>query len=183
MREDSRTSVEEIEGWEAGIADAVLRECLRTFPHLRIRATGTCMRPDLHPGDIVSIASPSRRPPRWGDIVLVRNRNGLRLHRLVWRWPFASDRFPWLTKADRSVECDPRVSPADLLGTVVRIEGPTLARRTGNTRFQKTVQSLVTGLIAWARAGLRRSPGVSAGRNPPARPANRPRPSVAGRFS
>jgi len=154
LREDSRTSYEAIEGWESGISEAVLRECLNTFLHLHIRVTGTCMTPELHPGDTVSVASAARRPPRWGDIVLVRNRDGLRLHRLVWRWPFASDRFPWLTKADRSVECDPRVSPADLLGTVVRIEGASLARRTGNARFRKTACSLLAGLIGWARARL-----------------------------
>jgi hypothetical protein len=147
-------SIEECEGWGAGTSEAALRECLNTFPHIRVRVTGICMTPDLHPGDIVSIASPARRRPKWGDIVLVRNRDGLRLHRLVWRWPFASDRFPWLTKADRSGECDPRFSPANLLGTVVRIEGVSLAPRLGNATFRKTVQSLMAGLIAWGQGRL-----------------------------
>jgi hypothetical protein len=147
-------SIKECKGWEAGTSEAVLRECLNAFPHIRMRVTGTCMTPDLHPGDTVSIASPARRPPKWGDIVLVRHRDGLRLHRLVWRWPFASDRFPWLTKADRSVQCDPRVSSANLLGTVVRIEGASLAPRLGNASFRKTARSLKSGLIAWARARL-----------------------------
>jgi hypothetical protein len=147
-------SIEECEAWEAGTCEAVLRECLNTFTHIRMRVTGTCMVPVLHPGDTVSIASPARRPPKWGDIVLVRHRDGLRLHRLVWRWPFASDRFPWLTKADRSGECDPRVSPANLLGTVVRIEGASLAPRLGNATFRKTAQSLTAGLIAWGQGRL-----------------------------
>jgi hypothetical protein len=147
-------SIKECKGWEAGTSEAVLRECLNAFPHIRMRVTGTCMTPDLHPGDTVSIASPARRPPKWGDIVLVRHRDGLRLHRLVWRWPFASNRFPWLTKADRSGECDPRFSPADLLGTVVRIEGASFARRMGNAWFRNTVRSLTAGLIAWGQGRL-----------------------------
>jgi hypothetical protein len=147
-------SIEECEGWEAGTSEAVLRECLNTFPHIRMRVTGICMTPDLHPGDIVSITSPARRPPKWGDIVLVRNQDGLRLHRLIWRWPFASDRFPWLTKADSSVHCDPRVSSANLLGTVVRIEGASPAARMGNAWFRKTARSLMAGLIAWGQGRL-----------------------------
>ncbi len=147
-------SIEECKGWGAGTSEAVLRECLNTFPHIRMRVTGTCMVPDLHPGDTVSIASPDRRRPKWGKIVLVRHRDGLRLHRLVWRWPFASDRFPWLTKADRSVHCDPRVSSANLLGTVVQNEGASPAGRMGNARFRKTARSLAAGLIAWGQGRL-----------------------------
>jgi len=154
VNEDGRISNEMNTGWEAGIADAVLQQCLHIFPHIRLRVTGTCMTPDLQPGDTVGIVSRSRREPKWGDIVLVRHQDGLRLHRLVWRWPFATDRSRWLTKADRRMECDPRVSPANLLGTVVRIENDSHTRQLGNGWFRKTVLSLMAGLIAWARARL-----------------------------
>ena len=140
--------------WHGEVSEAVLRDCLETFPHVRMRVTGDCMTPELCPGDTVSIASRTIRPPKWGDIVLVRHREGIRLHRLVWRWPFASERRVWLTKPDRSGECDPRVSPADLLGTVVAIEGGSGGLPSRGPQIRKTLSSLVTGLVTWARIRL-----------------------------
>jgi len=154
LGQDGRTSIQESEVWGAEVSEAILRECLETFPHIRMRVTGNCMIPDLCPGDTVSIVSRTRRLPRWGDIVLVRLGDGMRLHRLVWRWPFASERRLWLTKPDRSAVCDPRVSHADLLGIVVAIEGASPGRRSPDARLGKTLSSLVTGLVAWARIRL-----------------------------
>ena len=100
---------------------AVLAECLDAFPHVRLTVTGECMRPALHPGEIVLLARPALRPPRFGDVVLFQHREGLRLHRLVWGPPLAA--WSWRTKGDLSRSCDPRISPRDVLGTVIAVEG------------------------------------------------------------
>src|SRR5262249_32164950 len=109
-------------------SNALLRACLAEFPHVRLRVTGACMAPHLQPGDSVLIASSAAPRPGLGDVVLVRPREGLRLHRLVWKPPFG--RSVWRTKGDRSRVWDSRIQPADVLGTVlVNEEGRTLGGR------------------------------------------------------
>jgi hypothetical protein len=51
-------------------------------------------------------------------VVLFRHPAGLRLHRLV----FSRGR-SWRTKADRAAALDPAISPRQVLGTVVAVEG------------------------------------------------------------
>jgi hypothetical protein len=36
LNEDAWMSIEEGEGWGAGTSEAALRECLDTFPHIRV---------------------------------------------------------------------------------------------------------------------------------------------------
>ena len=103
------------------VSAAVLAECLDTFPHVRLTVTGESMRPALRPGEIVLLARPALRPPRLGDVVLFQHPEGLRLHRLVWGPPLAAR--SWRTKGDLSRSCDPRISPRDVLGTVIAVEG------------------------------------------------------------
>ena len=103
------------------VTAAVLAECLDAFPHVRLTVTGECMRPALRPGEIVLLARPALRPPRFGDVVLFHHPQGLRLHRLVWGPPLAAR--SWRTKGDLSRSCDPRISPRDVLGTVIAVEG------------------------------------------------------------
>lgn len=105
------------------VAEAILADCLAAFPHVRLSVAGECMRPALDPGQTVLVVGRARRAPRVGDVVLVRQAEGLRLHRLVWGPPLVSVRSPWRTKADASRRWDPRVPPADVLGTVVEVEG------------------------------------------------------------
>jgi hypothetical protein len=140
---------------------AVLQDCLETFPYVRLSVTGRCMMPALCPGDAVTIAPRTRRTPRWGDIVLVRQPDGMRLHRLVWRWPSAFGNARWLTKADRSAEWDPPADPRSILGTMIQIEAPagTPPRRTA--RAIATLESLLVGFLTWVRIRLGRR-GASA---------------------
>ena len=101
----------------ADLAEAALRDCLDEFGRIRFRVTGTCMGPDLLPGQVVTV---SRRQAPWlGDVVLVRHDRGLRLHRLVFGPPFALAGSRWRTKGDRLPSLDPPLAPCDLLGTVV----------------------------------------------------------------
>jgi hypothetical protein len=111
----------EIEAFEASdeLSDAVLRECLDAFSQLWLRVTGECMRPHLREGDVVLVA---RRRPRFGDVVLCRHPEGLRLHRLVWGPPFSPRGGSWRTQGDAAERWDPPLLPEQILGTVV--EGP-----------------------------------------------------------
>jgi hypothetical protein len=136
----------DVETLEAGpaLSDLIVRECLERFPSVRLRVSGECMRPDLAAGASVRLASPARRPPRLGDVVLVRLPTGLRLHRLVWGPPLALKGTRWRTKGDRSWLWDPLLDPRHVLGTVVE-DG----RKGGVWR---ALLSLLGGL--WARLRL-----------------------------
>jgi hypothetical protein len=97
-------------------AEEVLRACLRECGAVHFRVTGSCMAPHLPAGRLVVVSA--REQPRWGDVVLVRQENGLRLHRLVAR-PLFSARGPWRTQGDRLPAPDPPLQAHDVLGTVV----------------------------------------------------------------
>ena len=135
------------------LAERALRDLLGAFPHIRFGVTGSCMAPALAPGDTVHLARPGLHRPCFGDIVLRRHPQGLRLHRLVWRPP------AWLgagrTRADRSLIWDPSLAPGDVLATVVWIEGKGKPRPTF-----AGCRSLVSGLFARARMAFRPAAGV-----------------------
>jgi hypothetical protein len=136
----------DVETLEAGpaLSDLIVRDCLERFPSVRLRVSGECMRPGLAAGDTVRLASPASRPPRLGDVVLVRLPTGLRLHRLVWGPPLTRRGARWRTKGDRSWLWDPLLDPRHILGTVVE------ERRRGSVRL--ALLSLLGGL--WARLRL-----------------------------
>lgn len=135
----AQTNLENAEHAEAALADL-----LAGFPHIRLRVTGTCMEPCLVPGQTALVAGRQLSPPRWGDVVLVRDPQGLHLHRLVWR---GGARF--LTKADRSRHLDATWSGGALLGTVVGVEGEATGQRL--RRRLRAARSLAGGLLAWCR--------------------------------
>jgi len=136
-------------GPEARIAEAILADCLHSFPHVRLTVTGECMGPALRPGDTVLVAEPALRPPRFGDVVLFRHPEGLRLHRLVWAPPLAGAGSAWRTKGDRSPRWDPHISSGDVLGTVIAVEG-----RESVPGFSTALRSLAQALVASARDRL-----------------------------
>jgi hypothetical protein len=126
---------------DRSLTAVVLGDVLTSFDHVRLSVTGDCMRPLLAPGERVLLAAAARRAPRLGDVVLVRHREGLRLHRLIWRAGRA-----WRTKGDRSLHFDPRVTPRDVLGVVIGAEDGRDVRRGWR---RATLRSLWAG--AWAR--------------------------------
>jgi hypothetical protein len=132
------------------LADAVLRDCLVAFPNIRLTVTGSCMAPQLRPGDTVLVAATGRQPPRLGDVVLVRHAGGLRLHRLVWNLLPGSR---WRTKGDRAAVWDPGIRVGDVLGTVI---ADSHGRRP--TNVTRALRSLLGGFWAQVRA---RFPGAS----------------------
>ncbi len=127
------------------VSEAVLADCLEAFPHVRLVVTGECMRPALGPGAAVLVARPALRSPRFGDVVLLRHPEGLRLHRLVWGPPLALR--SWRTKGDRSERWDPGISPGDVLGTVIAVEGKAQAGR----HVRVALRSLARALLARLR--------------------------------
>src|SRR5438105_407836 len=80
----------------------LLRECLTAVDRIRLIVTGDCMTPAMEAGEIAVLRSPSKQAPRLGDVVLVRQPAGLRLHRLVLRVPGLGC---W-TRADRAFHFD-----------------------------------------------------------------------------
>jgi hypothetical protein len=137
---------------EVPFGEELLRECLGSFPHVRLTVTGRCMEPALRHGEKVHLVGCARRRPRVGDIVLARQEDGLRLHRLVWGPPFAAAGGRWRTKADRAVLLDPPLGAKDVLASVDVVEGRPGAR---SRRPGRALLSLARGLAARIRPGAK----------------------------
>lgn len=137
---------------EVPFAEALLRDCLSAFPQVRLTVSGRCMEPALAHGDKVRLVGASRRPPRVGDVVLARQTDGLRLHRLVWGPPLVPPGWPWRTKADRGLLLDPPLAAEDVLAWVETIEGRPRARP---RRTAQALVSLAFALAARIRLGRR----------------------------
>lgn len=135
---------------DAARTEAVLRACLADaeFEHVRLTLRGGCMAPHAAEGARVSLVAPSRRAPRFGDLVLARTPHGLRLHRLVWPpWPVrAGTRLR--TMADRAASLDPGLRAGDVLAVAVAVEGaPRAARpRRPSTALRSLLRALLTRL-------------------------------------
>jgi hypothetical protein len=139
-------------GAEVPFAEELLRDCLASFPHVRLTVTGRCMEPALLHGEKVRLVGASRRRPRVGDVVLARQTQGLRLHRLVWGPPFAWKGTPWRTKADRARLLDPPLAAEAVLASVEAVEARPRAqpRRPG-----RALVSLARGIAARLRLGAK----------------------------
>jgi hypothetical protein len=103
---------------EMSTEQGLLAGCVEAFPEVRFTVTGRCMEPALAAGERVVLTGPRECAPRFGDVVLFRHPAGLRLHRLV--VPLGGR---WRTKADRARALDPAISPSQVVGTVVAVEG------------------------------------------------------------
>jgi hypothetical protein len=140
---------EAVETVDAGAprAAALLREGLSTFGAVRFRVTGDCMSPGIAPGEEVLVVATAERRPRFGDVVLVATREGLRLHRLVFAF-----RERLRTKGDRAPGFDGPRRPGDALGTVLGVKrGQNLVPVFSPAR---AMASLVRGLAGRARRVL-----------------------------
>ncbi len=146
-------------GVEVPFAEDLLRDCLSAYPHVRLTVTGRCMEPAIRSGDKVRLVAAGRRAPRLGDVVLARQKEGLRLHRLVWGPPLAAAGSDWRTRADRGSLLDPPVSAADVIASVEAVE-----RLPGEPprRRGRALVSLAGAAIARARLGARPARGGEA---------------------
>jgi hypothetical protein len=107
------------EAWPAATAERALADLLRAFPRVVLRVTGGCMSPAIPEGAEVVLEDARRSRPRFGDVVLSRQPDGLRLHRLVWAPCFGR----WRTQADRAGSADPALTRDEVLARVVSVVG------------------------------------------------------------
>ncbi len=142
------------EGAEVPFGEELLRECLSAFPHVRLTVTGRCMEPALCDGERVRLVGAQRRRPRVGDVVLARQAQGLRLHRLVWGPPFAREGGSWRTKADRGRLLDPPLAAEAVLASVEAVETRPGARPQSAGR---ALVSLAGAIAARLRLGAKAS--------------------------
>jgi len=130
--------------WRAADFETAARDLLRGFAGVAWRVAGSCMEPAIPEGATVVLESVERAPPRFGDVVLARFSDGLRLHRLVWA-PRQAGR-AWRTQADRAWLFDAGLSPGDLLATVVSVDGqlgsPRRVRRAAASLLRTMLRSL-----------------------------------------
>jgi hypothetical protein len=113
MRDVSEMASADLSDAQAAL---VLRGCLEAFREVRFTVTGRCMEPALVEGESVVVAAPTRASARLGDVVLVQQADGLRLHRVI--WAFGGQ---LRTKGDRSPRWDPTLTRSAILGTVVAV--------------------------------------------------------------
>jgi hypothetical protein len=131
---------------------ALLLGCLETFDDVRLSVRGACMAPAAGEGERVRVVAASRRPPRFGDVVLVATRDGLRLHRLVWPLrPGSAQRLR--TMADRARALDARFDAGAVLGVATVVE-----RAAGAVEARDRGRAL-RGLLraVWTRLGPARA--------------------------
>jgi hypothetical protein len=98
----------------------LVRQVLRRFGAVRLRAFGASMWPAIQPGDLLDVqrVTPARLTP--GDVVLFERNGRLFVHRVVWRRGRVMQ-----TRGDAHWRADPPLTADDLLGmvTVVSREG------------------------------------------------------------
>lgn len=124
----------------------LLEGLLQQFPEASLRVSGRCLEPRILEGERVLLRSTERCPPRFGDVVLTFQPEGLRLHRLVWA---VGGRVR--TQADRGA-LDPALDRRDILATVVGVEQ--------RPRPRDPLRALRSLLLSVARATLRRLPAA-----------------------
>ena len=137
-------------------AEVLIRDLMQTFRHIHLKVKGTCMSQAMKPGTRVTVSPTQLKPPRIGDVVLVRHPHGLKLHRVFWGPPLAPATSFWRTRGDQSAGWDPWVKTDSILGTVVSISGaPGQRVRFGlhelflnfTIGFMKTIRFQVKNLI------------------------------------
>ncbi|MGB5684191.1 MAG: hypothetical protein WBM35_00145 [Candidatus Electrothrix sp.] len=99
----------------------LIRSLLKQGVSVRIRVSGNSMQPFLNGGEIIEIASPAVQPPKIGDIVLFRDRQGNPLvHRLL-RRRYYNGVLHLQAKGDARTGFDSPVPVDQVLGVVRRI--------------------------------------------------------------
>jgi uncharacterized repeat protein (TIGR01451 family) len=95
---------------------ALCEALLASGQQVRFHVRGLSMQPNLRDGDVVTVATAETSELHRGDIVLSRDRDGLRVHRLI----SANSSDELVTTGDTGLENDRE--PQRLLGRVIAIE-------------------------------------------------------------
>lgn len=144
-------------------APALIAAILERYGQLRLRACGSSMFPVIRSGDVLSIQHCTAEAVQQGDVVLVRNGDGIVAHRLIEKQLHDGESF-LLTRGDSLWDSD-AVQPASmLLGRVAAITrngraihrplAATLPERlyglavSESTRLSRGVRALVVSLAA-----------------------------------
>jgi hypothetical protein len=140
----------------------LLTEAVARFGTHELRVTGHSMLPALWPGDRITLATTSAASVAQGDIVAVRQRNGLVVHRVVQAMGAAGE--PLITRGDRLTYDDPVVGEDALVGRVVDVRrGPLRIPRSGSSGL---VWHLLAHGFEWAHAARLRLATVRQGSTP-----------------
>jgi len=96
---------------------AVCQELLQSGAHVRFRAEGESMRPNILDGDVVVLTASSAQASEAGEVALTHGKDGLRLHRVKSK---DAEKGTIVTRGDSGQDCDPETS--SVVGKVVSIE-------------------------------------------------------------
>ena len=122
--------------------------CLRAGLRVRFQARGASMSPAIRDGEMVYVKPSPRESLHRGDIVLVKDDRGFRLHRLI-RADVRRDVF--ITRGDSGRQDDPAVGRAQILGVAVakdvRVGRAAIAARFKGSRG-KLLRTLARGQAA-----------------------------------
>ena len=139
-------------------------DVLRSFGAARLAVTGTSMLPSVRPGDVLEVRRQSAAEVMPGDLVLFQREGRFFAHRVVEKIR-RQGRTLLVTRGDRLLQCDPPVSPEELLGRVafiVRGDSHVVPRLTRWGRIASWALSrsdLATRLLLRWRAGRDGSSG------------------------
>ena len=119
-------------------------EILRRFSELRFVAHGTSMLPLIYPGDCLTVRAFGSAVPSCGDIVLCRNAEKFRVHRLVRIWKRGPTTL-YILRGDALEQDDPPVVGCELLGRVTSVlrRGKPQQIGSGNRLSHRVLRSMV----------------------------------------
>ena len=95
------------------VGPSLVRQVLRQFGSVRLRAFGGSMLPAIRPGDLLEVRETAPARVAAGDVVLVERHGRLFAHRVVW-----CEKDLLKTRGDAHWRADPIVTATDLLGVV-----------------------------------------------------------------
>ena len=145
---------------QSEVFESLCREVLAAGGTVRFQARGASMSPAIRDGEIVYVR-PLRKAPKTDDVLLVRGKDGMRLHRLVRRFKSNDEaRDLYVTRGDCGQEDDAPVASGDVLGVAEVKEVRWMGRS-----IQVGINSPTGRLMqrfALARAAVARTLGVVA---------------------
>jgi signal peptidase I len=136
----------------AHAAPALLADALGRFGSVRLRVTGTSMRPAIAPGDLVRIERCAPDAVQTGDVVAFVASGRVFVHRLleIQRTPRGSF---FVTRGDSNPDPDPIVHESQLLGRVVCVVHATDRHRSRWATDLHGFTRILTGLFAAFQRG------------------------------
>lgn len=108
----------------AEVAEELIQLYFKCGRYVTLRVQGWSMGYTLGPSREIAV-EPFIRPPRLGDVVLLKTRNTFIAHRIIRKIPGAQF---YITKGDNCAAADAPVNRNDILGLVIGIEDEGIIR-------------------------------------------------------